>query len=240
MYRSTITVMSLYANALPIIALMRVSLLTLYRSIVGPAKRPRPLLLRGVAGAVAVAIAITTGMTLATQSTLAIEAPDLDDGETLVIRADQAWETRDTLEDGSKGPRSLHFKGNFRLDAPDWFIRADSATLFGDVADPKSISVEGTQETPARVWMVDENGDLEVDAKANQVEYFRHNDRLKLTGNAVLEEQRNTLRSSSIDYDLKERRLVATGSGGVEIVTQPNGKPTPEPRRRVEATFEPQ
>jgi|GEM_PF-4728578 len=177
----------------------------MYRSTITPAKRPRPLLLRGVAGAVAVAIAITTGMTLATQSTLAVEAPDLDDGETLVIRADQAWETRDTLEDGSKGPRSLHFKGNFRLD-----------------------------------WMVDENGDLEVDAKANQVEYFRHNDRLKLTGNAVLEEQRNTLRSSSIDYDLKERRLVATGSGGVEIVTQPNGKPTPEPRRRVEATFEPQ
>ena len=220
--------MSLYANALPIIALMRVPLLTLYRSSLGPASR---LNLR-LAAAVAAAMAVVIGVNLTTAPTLAIEAPDLDDGETLVIRADQAWETRDTLEDGSKGPRSLHFKGNFRLDAPDWFIRADSATLFGDVADPKSIAVEGSQKSPARVWMVDENGDVEVDAKADQVEYFRHNDRLKLSGNAVLEEQRNTLRSSSIDYDLNERRLVATGNGGVEIVTQPN--------RRVEATFDPE
>ena len=219
--------MSLYAKALPIIALMRVSLLTLFRCIVGPA-----------------AMAVVAGLNLITQPILAIEAPDLDDGETLVIRADQAWETRDTLEDGSKGPRSLHFKGNFRLDAPDWFIRADTATLFGDVADPKSIAVQGTQNTPARVWMIDETGEIEVDAKADQVEYFRHNDRLKLSGNAVLEEQRNTLRSSSIDYDLTERRLVATGSGGVEIVTQPNresnSEPNPEPKRRVEATFEPE
>ena len=220
--------MSLYANALPIIALMRVPLLTLYRSSLGPTIR---LNLR-LAAAVAAAMAVVIGVNLTTAPTLAIEAPDLDDGETLVIRADQAWETRDTLEDGSKGPRSLHFKGNFRLDAPDWFIRADSATLFGDVADPKSIAVEGSQKSPARVWMVDENGDVEVDAKADQVEYFRHNDRLKLSGNAVLEEQRNTLRSSSIDYDLNERRLVATGNGGVEIVTQPN--------RRVEATFDPE
>ncbi len=219
--------MSLYAKALPIIALMRVSLLTLFRCIVGPA-----------------AMAVVAGLNLITQPILAIEAPDLDDGETLVIRADQAWETRDTLEDGSKGPRSLHFKGNFRLDAPDWFIRADTATLFGDVADPKSIAVQGTQNTPARVWMIDETGEIEVDAKADQVEYFRHNDRLKLSGNAVLEEQRNTLRSSSIDYDLTERRLVATGSGGVEIVTQPNresnSEPNPEPKRRVEATFDPE
>jgi len=155
----------------------------------------------------------------------------------MVIRADQAWETRDTLDDGSKGPRSLHFKGNFRLDAPDWFIRADTATLFGDVADPQSIAVEGTEGSPARVWMVDEKGDLEVDAKANQIEYFRKNDRLKLSGNAVLEEQRNTLRSSSIDYDLNERRLVATGRSGVEIVTQPNRDPKPRPETRIEATF---
>ena len=92
--------------------------------------------------------------------------------------------------------------------------------------------------------MIDETGEIEVDAKADQVEYFRHNDRLKLSGNAVLEEQRNTLRSSSIDYDLTERRLVATGSGGVEIVTQPNresnSEPNPEPKRRVEATFDPE
>lgn len=160
--------------------------------------------------------------------TSALEAPDLDDGETMVIRADEAWETRATQPDGSKGPRALHFKGNFRLDAPDWFVRAETATLFGAVDNPERIKVTGGADgKPARVWMIDENGAKEVDATAREIEYFRHNDRLKLQGDALLEEQRNTLRSSSIDYDLNERRLVATGKGGVEIITMPNRDPTP-------------
>ena len=153
---------------------------------------------------------------------LAIEAPDLDPGETMVIRAEKAWETRNPQTD----ERTLHFEGNFRLDAPDWFIRADSATLLGAVADPTSIAVVGS---PARVWMIDETGVREVDATAKTIEYFRHNDRLKLIGDAVLEEQRNTLRSSSIDYDLNQRRLVATGKGGVEITTMPSRKTNPDP-----------
>jgi len=223
--------MSLYANALPIIALMRVSLLTLCCQISDLAQVLRGILRAAVAMCAAMSAVVIVALSVITQAARAIEAPDLDDGETMIIRAEQAWETRETLPDGNKGPRSLHFKGNFRLDAPDWFIRADSAILFGDVADPQSIAVEGTQKTPARVWMIDENGDLEVDATADQIEYFRHNDRLKLSGNAVLEEQRNKLRSSSIDYDLNERRLVATGKGGVEIVTQPSRAP------RVEATL---
>jgi len=192
--------MSLYGNALPIIAPMRTQL-----SIVSVFIFLLTLLLAFLAS-----------------TSEAIEAPDLDAGETMVIRADQAWETREVPEGGGPEVRSLHFKGNFQLDAPDWFIRADSATLFGAVDDPKSIAVSGT---PARVWMIDENGATEVDATAGNIEYFRHNDRLKLQGDAVLEEQRNTLRSSSIDYDLNERRLVATGKGGVQIVTQPSRAP---------------
>lgn len=186
--------MSLYAYALPIIAPMHTKLPILFT-------------------------AFLTTMALFATAAYAIEAPDLEAGETMVIKADQAWETRETPKDGSAMVRSLHFKGNFRLDAPDWFIRADAATLYGAVDDPKSIAVSGN---PARVWMIDENGATEVDATAANIEYFRHNDRLKLNGNAVLEEQRNTLRSSSIDYDLNARRLVATGKGGVEIVTMPN------------------
>lgn len=208
--------LSLYANALPIIALMCTQLLILFYSRF-PATTgyaiPMPIIL----GLLVALLGAPLGY--------AIEAPDLEAGETMVIKADQAWETREVTADGSPGVRSLHFKGNFRLDAPDWFIRADSATLFGAVDDPKSITVSGD---PARVWMVDDNGVTEVDATAGNIEYFRHNDRLKLKGNAVLEEQRNTLRSSSIDYDLSERRLVATGKGGVEIVTMPNRSPVAE------------
>ena len=213
--------MSLYANALPIIAPMRRTLLNLcFSPYFSLPKRSRAAIRRALP-----ALATLYMSALHSVTASAIEAPGLDDGETMVIRAEQAWETRETLSDGSKGPRSLHFKGNFRLDGPDWFIRADNATLLGDVDDPKSIKVTGN---PARVWMLDETGAREVDAKATEIEYFRHNDRLKLKGNALLEEQRNTLRSSSIDYDLNERRLVATGKGGVEIVTLPNRDPAPE------------
>ncbi len=189
--------MSLYAYALPIIAPMHTKLPILFTAF----------------------LTIVALLATAAYAAYAIEAPDLEAGETMVIKADQAWETRETPKDGSATVRSLHFKGNFRLDAPDWFIRADAATLYGAVDNPKSIAVSGN---PARVWMIDENGATEVDATAANIEYFRHNDRLQLNGNAVLEEQRNTLRSSSIDYDLNERRLVATGKGGVEIVTMPN------------------
>lgn len=168
-------------------------------------------------------ILLTAGLTA---GSWAIEAPDLEPGETMVIRADQAWETRAATTDGSRGPRSLHFEGNFRLDAPDWFIRADSATLQGTVDDPESIKVTGA---PARVWMVDENGVTNVDATAAAIEYLRSSNLLKLRGNAVLAEQSNTMRSSSIDYDLNERRLVATGEGGVEIVTMPSRACTDAP-----------
>lgn len=159
----------------------------------------------------------------------AIEVPDIDPGETIVIRADSARETR---ADRAKptgaetGERALHFNGNFSLDAPDWFVTSDTAVLYGDVDDPIRLEVQGA---PARVWTLDERGELEVDATAKVIKYFRQNDRLVLSGDAVLVEQGNTLRSSSIDYDLNERRLVATGKGGVQIIAQPNRDPKPTP-----------
>lgn len=149
----------------------------------------------------------------------AVEVPDIDPGETIVIRADAARETR-SGNDGEE--RALHFTGNFSLEAPDWFVTSNSAVLYGDVDDPIRLEVEGE---PARVWTIDETGALEVDATAKVIEYFRHNDRLILTGEAELMEQGNRLRSSSIDYDLADRRLVATGEGGVQIIAQPNRDP---------------
>lgn len=160
----------------------------------------------------------------------AIEVPDIDPGETIVIRADAARETRGDRDNtaasqttGSQpDERALHFDGNFSLEAPDWFVTSDTAVLYGDVDDPIRLEVEGA---PARVWTLDEQGNLEVDATAKVIKYFRHNDRLVLSGDAELVEQGNRLRSSSIDYDLAERRLVATGKGGVQIIAQPNRDP---------------
>jgi lipopolysaccharide transport protein LptA len=143
---------------------------------------------------------------------LALEAPDISAGDTIVIRAEKAWETRN-----NEG-RALHFEGRFRLLAPDWFVESADAVLYGDVDDPNRIEVAGT---PARLWMVDANGATEIDATARNITYFRRSNRLLLEGDALLREGTNSMRSSSIDYDLKDARLLATGVGGVEIVATP-------------------
>jgi lipopolysaccharide export system protein LptA len=41
-------------------------------------------------------------------------------------------------------------------------------------------------------------------------------------GDAVLEDDRTVMRSSELEYNTATKRLVAQGSGGVEIVTNPN------------------
>ena len=63
------------------------------------------------------------------------EAPTTEK-ETIVIRADRAWEEPD-------GGAVLHFSGNFELISPDWELRADEADLHGPLDDPDRIVARG-------------------------------------------------------------------------------------------------
>ncbi|MEM7217752.1 MAG: LptA/OstA family protein [Pseudomonadota bacterium] len=172
-------------------------------------RRSQRLGRRAAAGAIVLCALLTLQ---AGEHATAIEPPDLDSGDIVVIRADRAWETRD-----ERG-RALHFEGNFSLDAPDWFVRSETAEVRGDLDDPNSVTLGGA---PARLWMLDEAGETNVEATAGQIIYLRAGERLKLERDAVLIDERNTLRSSSLEYDLDKRVLVGTGSGGVEIVAEP-------------------
>lgn len=141
----------------------------------------------------------------------ASELPALDDQDTVVVTADQAWES----EEGD----SLSFAGNFNLDAPDFHVASDTAVIHGPMEDPHRIVAEGS---PVRFWVADPDSGDRTRGSGQRLEYDREADLVRLEGDAVLEDDRTVMRSSALEYNMATKRLVTSGSGGVEIVTNPN------------------
>jgi lipopolysaccharide transport protein LptA len=141
----------------------------------------------------------------------ASELPALDDQDTIVVTADQAWES----EDGD----SLSFAGNFILNAPDFHVASDTAVIHGPVEDPNRIVAEGS---PVRFWVADPESGGRTEGTGRRLEFDRNTDLIRLAGDAVLEDDRTVMRSSALEYNTATRRLVTSGSGGVEIVTNPS------------------
>jgi lipopolysaccharide transport protein LptA len=128
--------------------------------------------------------------------------------ETIVIRADQAWEEPD-LED------VLHFKGNFELISPEWELRSDEADLYGPLDDPDRIVARGE---PAVVTIL--NDDETVVGEGLTIVYERDTDVLTLTENALIIGETVSMKSAEIVYDLGEERLLSSGTSGVEMVLE--------------------
>lgn len=128
--------------------------------------------------------------------------------ETIVIRADQAWEEPD-LED------VLHFKGNFELISPDWELRSDEADLYGPLDDPDRIVARGG---PAVVTIL--NDDETVVGEGLTIVYERDTDILTLTEDALITGETVSMKSAEIIYDLGEERLLSSGTSGVEMVLE--------------------
>jgi lipopolysaccharide transport protein LptA len=141
----------------------------------------------------------------------AVELPALDEQDTIVVTADQAWES----DDGE----ILNFEGNFELTAPDYFIRSDTAQIHGAVEAPSRIVATGS---PVTFWVRVVGSDERTHGQGQRVEYDRDNNLLRVTGEAVLRDDKTVMRSSLLEYDTATERLVSTGTDGVEIVTQPN------------------
>lgn len=141
----------------------------------------------------------------------AAELPALDAQDTVVVTADQAWE--------SATAEVLNFKGNFRLNAPHYFVSSTTAALYGDIDDPATIVATGQ---PVEFWVENDESSERTYGEADKLEYDRVNHLLRLTGNAVIRDEQTVMRSDNIEYDTKARRLISTGSGGIEIVTQPD------------------
>lgn len=128
--------------------------------------------------------------------------------ETIVIRADRAWEEPGTGE-------VLHFAGHFELISPDWELRSDEADFYGPLDDPTRIVARGA---PAVLTIVD--GTETVTGEGGTIEYQRDADILILRENARFGGQDISLKSSEIVYDVAAERLRSSGTDGVEMVLE--------------------
>lgn len=130
------------------------------------------------------------------------------DKETIVIRADRAWEEAD-------GSEVLHFAGNFELISPDWELRSDEADLYGPIDDPDRIVARGA---PAYLTILD--GDRTIEGEGLVIEYKRDEDVLVLQEDAHLAGDDISLTSSEIVFDVGAERLRSSGTDGVEMVLE--------------------
>ena len=135
------------------------------------------------------------------------EAPTTEK-ETIVIRADRAWEEPD-------GGAVLHFSGNFELISPDWELRADEADLHGPLDDPDRIVARGA---PAYLTILD--GAETIEGEGGIIEYQRDQDILILREDARLLGEDVSMASSEIVFDVAEERLRSSGTDGVEMVLE--------------------
>ncbi len=131
-----------------------------------------------------------------------------DDKETIVIRADRAWEEPD-------GAKVLHFAGDFELISPEWELRSDEADLHGALDDPERIVARGA---PARLVIFD--GESTILGNGLTIEYQRDADVLVLIGEAELSGEDLSMKSSEIVYDVGQERLRSSGTDGVEMVLE--------------------
>ena len=131
-------------------------------------------------------------------------------GDTIAATALEAWET----EDGNQ----LHLRHNVEITAPDWRIEASSSTLVGKLENPDLIRADGS---PARIFVVREDDEKPFSGRSLHIEFNPHEDTVRLTGEAVVEKGRESIRSQSIDYDLDGDTFIAGERGRVRVIRDP-------------------
>ena len=150
---------------------------------------------------------------------------DFNSDDTITIIADKARE-------GDQAD-VIHFSGNFELRAPDWYMSADSATVYGKLDNPDKVILEGR---PAKIYFLRDNGEdadtseststeldrENIEGSALKIEYLRTINKLKMTGSATLKRKDNQLSSEVIEYDIDADRYSASGDGGINIQVNPS------------------
>ena len=156
---------------------------------------------------------------------------DLSSDDTVTITAERAWED----DEGD----ITHFTGSFELRAPDWYVSADSAVVYGKLDDPDKLIVEGR---PAKIFILRDtaqstsssdsgsisgSGSLSdsepnIEGVASTIEYHRTSNTLTMRGAAILTREDNTLSSELIEYDIDEDNYSASGEGGISVQFSPD------------------
>src|SRR3546814_9030831 len=88
-------------------------------------------------------------------------------------------------------------------------MQADDATVYGPLENPTRVLITGQ---PARIWVKNKGIERDVMAEANEIEYARNLDVVRLRGNArIVEGGRRSLAGEYFEYDLKTDKVSRGG-----------------------------
>jgi lipopolysaccharide transport protein LptA len=129
-------------------------------------------------------------------------------GDTVTIHSIEAWE--------DEKPDIIHFSGGFELNATDWYVTADTATLYGKLDDPETAVLTGS---PAAIMVNTESkGQIQtITAEAERITYLRDTNSLRMEGTASITRDDITMLGGKIEYDIEQDRISASGDEGVSI-----------------------
>jgi lipopolysaccharide export system protein LptA len=123
--------------------------------------------------------------------------PD-DRDQPIRIEADEA------LRDEKQG--FTRYEGNVKMDQGSLHIEADRITVFHDQREADRIIAEGS---PASLQQQPEPDKGLVKARAKVIEYFKSEDRIRLSENANIEQEGSIVTGDSIDYYISEQLVRA-------------------------------
>ena len=134
--------------------------------------------------------------------------------EPIIVRADRAWEDADK--------KILHLQGHFRMQTSEWQVEGDRAEVHGPLESPDRIIGYGN---PASIQIKMGTSDpVEGSGYSRKIVYQYKEKLLELHDNARLEMDNVTVTSTVILYDAGNRRLISSGSEGVEFQLRPDGR----------------
>jgi lipopolysaccharide transport protein LptA len=138
--------------------------------------------------------------------------PGFSPGDTLTIRSSEA-----RMDEQSD---IIHFAGGFELQAKDWYLSSEQATLYGKLDDPETVEVSGS---PARIRINTQvqGRTSELSGEALRIVYQRDSNSIQMEGGASLSRDGQTMNGGEIAYDIGKDLLSAGGSGGVHIRVNP-------------------
>jgi lipopolysaccharide transport protein LptA len=110
--------------------------------------------------------------------------------------------------------------GGFELQARDWYLSSEQATLYGKLDDPETVMISGS---PARILVNTRvQGRTSIlKGEALRIVYQRESNSVRLEGGASLSRDGQTMNGGEIEYDIGKDFLSAGGFGGVHIRVKP-------------------
>lgn len=157
--------------------------------------------------------ALACACVLASGAAHAVDASAPAVRDTIIARANEAWQD----EDG----RVMHFNGDLRLRGSQWHITADRARVEGRLEDPDLITVDGD---PARIVVDAANSTEPVEGHCQHLEFEPRDQKLHLQGEAMVVKGEQSISSETIQYLLQRNNFTAGSVGRVKVVTKPRFK----------------